>query len=517
MKKETRKHFSEPLSVFRERRLPADARQLAGYGALIRAYDLPVPLPARLSVISKHHHRAAEGDWMVFTPRHRPEDSLAGHLVFALRYEGIELGALKRLFLALPAKEVRDLVNREPTSLYRRKIWFLYEWLTDSRLDLPDADRGNYTELVDTALQYAGPALNSRRHRVRNNLPGTLDFCPMIRRTGKLDAFVRSDLHKVVGEVVGKVHSDVIARAAAFLLLRDSKASFAIEGERPTRSRAERWGRAIGQAGTSALDRDELLRLQQTVIEDSRFTKMGWRREGGFIGAHDRETGDPIPDHISARPGDIKSLIGGIIEMERRLGAGDFDPVMAAAMIAFGFVFIHPFSDGNGRIHRYLVHHVLASKGFTPKGLVFPVSAVILERVDDYRKVLEDFSVPRQEFIKWRPTGRGNVEVMNDTSDLYRYFDATAQAEFLYECVDTTIRGILPQEVRYLDNYDRMKTFIDRTVDMPDHSIDLLIRFLRQNSGKLSKRARNSEFGKLTAEECGSFERKYAELFGAEP
>ena len=49
-----------------------------------------------------------------------------------------------------------------------------------------------------------------------------------------------------------------------------------------------------------------------------------------------------------------------------------FHPVLAAAIIAFSFVIIHPLEDGNGRIHRYLIHHVLAESGFTPKGVIFP-------------------------------------------------------------------------------------------------------------------------------------------------
>ena len=34
--------------------------------------------------------------------------------------------------------------------------------------------------------------------------------------------------------------------------------------------------------------------------------------------------------------------------------AGLMDPIVAAAVLAFGFVYVHPFEDGNGRIHRYL-------------------------------------------------------------------------------------------------------------------------------------------------------------------
>lgn len=90
-----------------------------------------------------------------------------------------------------------------------------------------------------------------------------------------------------------------------------------------------------------------------------------------------------MPDHISARPEDLDILLSGLLETYDYLKDSDFDAVLMAALIAFGFVFIHPFEDGNGRIHRYLFHHILAEKGYVPKGLVFPVSAIILESQDN--------------------------------------------------------------------------------------------------------------------------------------
>jgi len=182
-------------------------------------------------------------------------------------------------------------------------------------------------------------------------------------------------------------------------------------------------------------------------------------------------------------------------------------------MIAFGFVFIHPFTDGNGRIHRYLIHHVLAERGFAPKGIVFPVSAVILERIDEYRQVLEAYSRPRLEHIEWRSTPDGNVEVLNETIDLYRYFDATRQAEFLYDCVVQTIEYSLPEEIRFLERYDRMKAAINERFDMPDHKMDLLIRFLGQNKGVFSKRASEKEFQALSSAERRELEALYTEIF----
>ena len=139
----------------------------------------------------------------------------------------------------------------------------------------------------------------------------------------------------------------------------------------------------------------------------------------------------PLPDHISAQPNDLHSLMEGLIEPERG-PSRRLDAVIAAAVIAFGFVCIHPFEDGNGRIHRYLIHHLLACDGFTPPGLVFPVSAAILERIDAYRATLESYSKRLLPAIEWRPTPAFNVDVLNDTSDCYGFFDATPHAAFLY-------------------------------------------------------------------------------------
>src|SRR5260370_8884326 len=48
----------------------------------------------------------------------RPEPTLAGHLSFALKHEGVHLEALSRLLAVAPAAEVEDRIRREPTGRY---------------------------------------------------------------------------------------------------------------------------------------------------------------------------------------------------------------------------------------------------------------------------------------------------------------------------------------------------------------------------------------------------------------
>ena len=102
---------------------------------------------------------------------------------------------------------------------------------------------------------------------------------------------------------------------------------------------------------------------------------------------------------------------------------------------------------------------------------------------------------------------------MNETSDYYRYFDATKQAEFLFECVDFTITKIIPEEVLYLQKYDATKAWLDEKFQMPDKTIALLIRVLEQNQGKLSKKAREKEFAALSDKEIREIENHYRLYF----
>ncbi len=505
--------FSQEILVFHGRTTP-ETGFLTGYGAVIQYYKLEVPIPVTLALISKKNKNYNKPGWIVFGPKYQPADTLTGHLVFALKYEGVNLLFFKKLFERIDQSEVVTIIMSEYSGQYMRKIWFLYEWLMQKKLPIADLTFKNFIPLLDDKLQYTSTlSINSSRHRIRNNLPGTVNFCPLIRRTEKLEVYISRNLAKKTVEVIHGIHKDILLRTSAFLLLKDSKASFTIEGEKPTQNRALRWGKAIGQAGSKPLSKEELIRLQQIVIENSRFVDMGLRKKGGFVGEHDRTTGEPIPEHISARWQDLNNLIDGLIETAKLLESNNFHPVLSATIIAFGFVFIHPFEDGNGRIHRYLIHHLLSVMKFTPQGIIFPVSSAILDRIDDYRKVLETYSQPILDFIKWKRTEDNNVEVLNETIDYYRYFDATVQSEFLFECVESTIDSIIPQEVAYLQKYDAMKTWLDDNFEMPDRMVALLIRFLEQNKGLLSKRATEKEFVALSASEIKRIESKYQSIF----
>jgi len=238
------------------------------------------------------------------------------------------------------------------------------------RLDLPDAGKGSYEPVVDPERQWAVPGENSPRHRVRNNLPGTPEFCPLVFRTQALEEFVAMDLGRRAQEVVAKVPKDILARTAAFLLLKDSRSSYAIEGERPPQDRIQRWGRAIGEAGRRSIELDELLRLQAIVIGDARFCAAGPSRRRR-IRRRTRSRHSPSDSRPYQRPagrpavadrrhGRFRSWSGsepGCGDRRRRAGLR-----LRLCPSVCGWQWPYP---------RYLIHHVLARRGSIRPALRF--------------------------------------------------------------------------------------------------------------------------------------------------
>jgi hypothetical protein len=501
-------------SVF-QAKIPPEKGLIVGYTALISHFQLAMPYPDVFSLIADSNKKYINDDWQVFPSIYKPAETVYKQLQFALKYEGINLLFFKKLFQKIDNEILLNWIAAEPTSIYNRKIWFLFEFLMQQNLLIADAEKKiKFTPLLDEKKQFTlANGVKSNRHRIINNLPGNVDFCPLIFKTPKLNQYLAQNLYAINQEQLYQIHKDILLRTSAFLLLKDSKASFSIEGENPKPNRAVRWGKTIGEAGKNNLSKIELERLQQIVIENSKFLKYGYRTQDGFVGEHDRDTHEPIPDHIAAKHQDIDKLMNGLLQCATLLNETQYNPVLAAATIAFGFVFIHPFVDGNGRLHRYIIHHILAKNNFTPQGIIFPVSASILRRIVDYRLLLEKHSHSILPFIDWHTTKENNVEVTNDTADYYKYYDATKQSLFLFECIYDTIDNIIPQEVKYLQQFDEFKNYIDNEFELPNKLVALLVKYLSQNNGQLSKKKRENDFAGFSDEEVKSIELSYKNSF----
>lgn len=505
------------IIAFQNNILPPSCK-LIGYSWLINNFNLNVPL-RELSCVSQKRlatQTIQNGQWLIFDAQIMFEDIEYTHLEFAIKHEPIDLLVLKYILKSFSREELSQNIKKNPKRILSKKIWFLYEFLLDTKLPLEDLPVGKYDTLLDKKKYIVNDNfIKSKRHKINNNLLGIANFCPTIKRTTILHNYLDANLSDEISAVIDTVSKGLVRRAASFLLLSDSKASFEIEGERPAKNRIENWGKIINEAGKVPLSLNEIQRLHSILLEDSRFIKIGLRDDEVFLGDRDRDN-YPIPEFIGAKSKDLPLLTQEWLELQLKLTESQIDPILQAVIIAFSFVYIHPLEDGNGRIHRYIIHHVLASRNFYPKGMIFPISNVILDEIEKYRDILVEHTEPLMSMIEWEATDAANVKILNETADLYRYFDCTSSCEFIYACVEKTIKETLPEELKYLSSFDKANQEVNEIVEMPDNKIKSLITFILQNENKLSKKKKDKYFEQLTDEEVKIIEDIILDFFNLE-
>ena len=492
--------------------------RLAGYAVFIERYDLGViPNWHRSLVTTSGIHRIESSGGVieeVYPPKYWPGDKLGDHLEFALKYDGTNLAILASLFEEVSEEDILEYVQSKPTGKYARRLWFLFEFLTGKSLPIDDLKQGNYIDLLDPDEYYTvTPTRQVRRQRVNNNMLGDSRFCPTVRRTDTLRDFEKADMSKRCRQVVSTYSTELLKRALGYLYTKETKSSFEIEHIKPTSTRTERFVALLQLAEHEDFcEKTKLIELQNRIV-DSRFRDSEYRLSQNYIGEAVAWQKEEI--HFACpKPEDLADLMEGLIAAHKRMDSGNVSAVVHAVAIAYGFVFLHPFEDGNGRIHRFLIHNILARRAFTPEGVMFPISASMLKNSTDYNASLEAFSRQLMPLVEYSLDEEGRMTVHNDTARWYRTIDMTPQAEALFRFIDQTIDTELASELAFLANYDATKRAIQEIVDMPDRQIDLFIRFCLQNNGRLSAKKRTSHFDSLSDEEIARMEQAVQSAYG---
>ena len=111
-----------------------------GLVAVIEELELHVPIPDVRSSVGSGIRRTRVEQEAVYEhyPRSYATDSLFENLKFAMRYEPIDLGVLKAALAKIDTKDIEGWIRSETTGIYARKLWYLYELLTEQVLDVPD-------------------------------------------------------------------------------------------------------------------------------------------------------------------------------------------------------------------------------------------------------------------------------------------------------------------------------------------------------------------------------------------
>lgn len=422
-------------------------------------------------------------------------DSPYEHMVLAIKYQGIRLHFFAAIFKDVDVNELTLFIKAKPTSSYNRIIWYLYEWLTDKKLDIANVKSGNYVKLFDHRYYYTvqGGDRDKRTH-VINNAIGTKEFCPTIRKTPRIIELEKVDVYETayaqMQHIGTDLKADVIGRSINYLYTKESKSSTEIEKETPTKQKMKRFLNTIKNAGLFELTKEKLLDIQNQIVEENKRSD-DYRQGEIYVGTTIHRTGglDEDVHYIAPLAKHVPSMMEGLFETHDRLMLDAQVPsLMHAAVISFGEVYIHPLVDGNGRTHRYLIHDVMKQR--EPRHeFIIPISAAILKNSTEYDRVLETISRPIMAMLDYElDSENGNKAIIhNDIEYMYRYPDYTEHVIFAYDMMNSAIATELLEEICLLLVFDKIKDAINKQTDVPNEKLDKIVSIIINGSGIVSK------------------------------
>jgi len=480
-----------------------------GTAWLVHRYTLQVaqPLPVLSEIGGRRESRRVDGAQRErYTEAMRPEPTLRGHLGFLLKHEVPHFELLSRLFEVCDPLELQAWFLNEPTGQYARRACFLYEWFTGRRLAVEGATKGAYVDALNperVVTASAGRSVPSRRWRVNDNMPGTPAFCPFVRQGTDLGVSMALDISALLGQLSDEFGEEVLMRSAVWMTLRESRSSFAIEGEGHQADRIQRFASVLGRRtgrGDVPLTSDSLAVLQRDILGPRTTVRaFGLRQSPVFVGesVHFQD----VVHYIAPPPEDLPAMLEGLATFLHRTTGQS--PVMRAAVAAFGFVYLHPLADGNGRLHRFLINDMLRRDGAVPEPLILPISSLITADPAErraYDRILEAVSVPLMAAAAGHYTFGAPVPYPDGISSnlqvdaperlrpVWRLPDLTPHVRYLADVIARTITQDMRQESRTLRSHLRAREAIKNIIEMPDVQADRVVRSVEQNRGELTSK-----------------------------
>ncbi|MGA3681546.1 MULTISPECIES: Fic family protein [Pseudomonas] len=461
-----------------------------GYARLqesLRLSAFPLNRPAKTQPVTRIKRI---GETLTVPAGSAPEpDDLLGHLLFALKHEGINLAILAQALPKITASSMEAELEKAPNGIYLRKACFLREAFTGEELIQHSPVRGAFVPLFDPALYVTMPGERNSRWRVEFNGIGTLAYCATVERTPEIVALLDYDILARAQHFMQSLPTGMMDRAINWAYLHETQDSFAIEKESPSEDKARKFIQLLRQAHEGIpLDEDYLVHLQNATISNPFDMAGAFRHEqnhlaNGLQGAAGVTYVPPAPD-----------LCRELMEELMALGnhaPSRIDPLIAAGIISFGFVFLHPFMDGNGRLSRFLIHHTLCRTGALENGLLLPVSVAMKREERAYLETLQAFSRPAREFwdVRWIDQGQYSFEFTGDPS-IYRFWDATSAVLFTLEMAKRALEVELREETIFLENYDEVVRTVNEAYDVRGSDLANLVMMCLTNDGKVSNNRR---------------------------
>jgi hypothetical protein len=459
------------------------------------------------------------------SPPNRQQDDLCWHLDFHIRQEPLNLMLVALTFSRLSHSRWQQYLDSEATPS-KRIMGFLCEFLTENAIQLSTSAITHIQTMepiliLNPTVYMTGTIetnMTTKKWGVIDNLLGNRYFCPMLRLNNQQTLDETRKLKRHMDMIYNQTSRAIWKRTTSYLSKKETQSSWDIESAELSIDREDNFIALLRNAGkTSEEDwfTENWFIAKQNIIVDEEYRAKTWRTFPIAVTEakqHFSRISQKI--HYAGVPSDeLDNYMEGIRIVATRTAG--LDPIARAAALSFAFVYAHPFEDGNGRLHRFILHDCLVRDQFLSHGLTLPLSTYMQHHPIEYDNVLEYISVPLMHNLRYDQTNETEIEPINETECLpyWRYPDLTLHAEFIKSIVSDITQVELEEEIDYLVKYDYLMDLLQEYDIRTQAQKQMMVTSMITNQGRLSNNVVKRMKKSVTIEVLEDIQAKAMELF----
>jgi Fic family protein len=467
------------------------------------------------------------------SPPNRQQDDLRWHLDFHIRQEPLNLMLVALTFARVSHSSWQQYLAcdvRNDATPSKRILGFLYEFLTEKRIVLSKSATRHIRTMepiliLDPRLYMTGTVetdTTTKKWSVMNNLLGNRYFCPILRLNNQQTLNETKKLKQHINVIYKQTSNAIWKRTTSYLSKKETHSSWDIESAELSEEREDKFIALLRNAGKTSEEEwftEEWFISKQHIIVDQEVQAKTYRKfpiavcdtheakQHRFLQTSQKIHYAGVPFH------ELNNYMDAIRIVATK--TNDLDPIARATVLSFAFVYAHPFEDGNGRLHRFILHDCLVREQFLAHGLTLPLSTYIQLHPIEYDNVLESISVPLMHNLRYDQTKDVEIQPLNKAECLpyWRYPDLTLHAEFIKSIVSDIIQVELKEEIDYLEKYDNLMEILQKYDIRTKAQKQMIVTTMMTNQGRLSNNVVKKLKKELTAEVLEEIQAEGMDLF----
>jgi len=409
---------------------------------------------------------------------------------------------IKEILEKINLEEFKKNVENKPNSEFLRKIWFLLEKILKIEIKFSSEFivKKSYINILNDEIFIVFD--NSRdnswiisteqcsRDRkfkiIDNSLWEFGKFNPIIIKQKLNKNIFETDFNKNLENINSEFDKEIIEKAVNYLYTKETKWSLEIEWEHFHQSKNRWFLKLISNIPIKEkLEKNDIIDFYNLIYNDN---KLDYRKEQNYIGSWNWMMWENIIEYIPPKSEDLEELMNELIKFYNK-NKKSLNPIILASILSIFFVLIHPFLDWNWRTSRFLFQYSLLNSWIWiiwDKKVILPVSAYIQLNKSEYYKNLENISSNLLDFIKFDENQNWEIEVINQTKNIYLNLDFTEISNYFYKVLDNSINIDYKKELEYISTFYKIYSFIDENYNIISNNISFIAKNIISNNWILS-------------------------------